>query len=548
MAEEISRNCGRGMAAAENLREIEAKTILTKSSSPYYDYAANPYVGCPYACRYCPATFMRRYTRHTEEWGEFLDVKTWPELEDIAKYDGKRIMIGSVTDPYNDYEAEYGRTRALLGQLKDTKASIMIATKSDLILWDLNLIKELQDVRVIWSVNILDEDVRRDMERAPSVERRLAAMRKLHDAGVEMISAIRPVLPGLTDLKAIVKLMKDYCRVIYFENLNLNGEHKAVMMDYIREKHPELWEIYDTIYNKHEDGYWHELAEGAESLAGELGLRYAIANEEMKTKDGPVLINGIRYRKSKRWTRREGSKLLEAKSEIAIPQPPEMQNEAVEEKPALPSAAELYNALLRIYGRPEWWGGNAFEVMFQAVLVQNTNWRGVEKVCAGLGCELTPENIAAIPVNDLADMIRPCRHSRAKAETVRTLLEWYKRYDYEEAKVREEPLVKLREELLALKGVGAETADVILVYGFDKASFIIDAYARRFLKQMGYKFKNDREIREWFEQGLPNEAVVYGNFHGLILAHSMQVCKKTPGCARCSLGNRCRRAGNGEKK
>ena len=68
--------------------EVETKNIMTKSSLPVGGYSVNPYVGCTHACKYCYASFMKRFTGHTEEWGTFLDVKRWPEIKNPKKYSG----------------------------------------------------------------------------------------------------------------------------------------------------------------------------------------------------------------------------------------------------------------------------------------------------------------------------------------------------------------------------------------------------------------------------------------------------------------------------
>ena len=86
------------------IREVETKNIMTKSSLPVGGYSVNPYVGCTHACKYCYASFMKRFTGHTEEWGTFLDVKHWPEIKNPKKYAGQRVVIGSVTDGYNPQE------------------------------------------------------------------------------------------------------------------------------------------------------------------------------------------------------------------------------------------------------------------------------------------------------------------------------------------------------------------------------------------------------------------------------------------------------------
>ena len=76
---------------------VETKNIMTKSSLPVGGYSVNPYVGCTHACKYCYASFMKRFTGHTEEWGTFLDVKHWPEIKNPKKYAGQRVVIGSVS-------------------------------------------------------------------------------------------------------------------------------------------------------------------------------------------------------------------------------------------------------------------------------------------------------------------------------------------------------------------------------------------------------------------------------------------------------------------
>ncbi len=72
------------------VREIEVKDIMTKTNLPVSDYAVNPYVGCTHACKYCYASFMKRFTNHSEPWGEFVDIKSWPEINKPGKYAGKR--------------------------------------------------------------------------------------------------------------------------------------------------------------------------------------------------------------------------------------------------------------------------------------------------------------------------------------------------------------------------------------------------------------------------------------------------------------------------
>lgn len=86
------------------VNEIQVKSVLSKSNLPVCEYSVNPYVGCTHACKYCYASFMKRFTNHLEPWGDFLDVKYWAEIKNPQKYAGKELFIGSVTDPYNPQE------------------------------------------------------------------------------------------------------------------------------------------------------------------------------------------------------------------------------------------------------------------------------------------------------------------------------------------------------------------------------------------------------------------------------------------------------------
>lgn len=202
--------------------------------------------------------------------------------------------------------------------------------------------------------------------------------------------------------------------------------------------------------------------------------------------------------------------------------------------------SEIYQALLAAYGRPRWWSEDPYQVMFQAVLVQNTAWVNVEKTCAALGERIAPEKVARLSSTELEEMIRPCGFRRSKASTIFSLTRWYQGYGFDQAAVRAIPQDRLRGELLALRGVGPETADVILTYAFYKPAFIVDAYTRRLLQRLGYRFPDDGAIRGFFEQGLPRDAEVYGHLHWLILDHGIQHCKKAPRCQGCCFAKHCK--------
>ena len=223
------------------VREIEVRSVITKTDIPVCDYAVNPYIGCTHGCKYCYACFMKRFTNHPEPWGSFLDVKFWPEIRNPEKYRGKALFFGTVTDPYLPQEATYCRTRALLEELKGSGVKLSIQTKSDLVLRDMDLIKAFPDARVGFSINTLDESFRCDMDGAVSIERRLSAMKMLHDAGIRTTCFISPIFPGITDVVEIIESVKKQCNLIWLENLNLRGSYRAVIMEYIKEHTGNHW-------------------------------------------------------------------------------------------------------------------------------------------------------------------------------------------------------------------------------------------------------------------------------------------------------------------
>lgn len=290
----------------------ETKNIMTKSNGPLGGYAINPYVGCTHACKYCYASFMKRFTGHTEEWGTFLDVKEWPEIMQPKKYAGQKVIIGTVTDGYLPQEKTYRKTRKILEELKDSGADILICTKSDLVLDDLDLLKEINKknrLTVSWSINTLDEDFCNDMDNAVSIERRLAAMKQVYDAGIRTVCFISPVFPGLTDIEKIIEKAKDQCDLIWLENLNLRGGFKKTIMDYIAQKHPELLNLYQEIYTKKNRSYFEKLEKTAADLAQKYGCKF-VDNEtpyERALKGHPTIVNYF-YHEEVRGTNNTGKR------------------------------------------------------------------------------------------------------------------------------------------------------------------------------------------------------------------------------------------------
>lgn len=281
------------MATDIIIKDINVKGILTKSNLPVANYSVNPYIGCTHSCKYCYASFMKRFTNHPESWGKFVDVKHWETIKNPQKYAGKELFIGSVTDPYQPLEKNYRRTRALLEQLQGCGCKISIATKSDLVLRDLDLIKSFPDARVSWSINTLDESFQKDMDNAASINCRLMAMKAFHDAGVRTTCFISPIFPSITDIPAIIQRTKAQCNLIWLENLNLRGSYKTVILNYIAKKYPDLLPLYQAIYQKNDHTYWTVLDEEMRKFTAEEKLIYVRDDDSMchPFEELPIVVN-----------------------------------------------------------------------------------------------------------------------------------------------------------------------------------------------------------------------------------------------------------------
>ena len=249
------------------VRHKPVKTIMTKSKLPAADYAVNPYVGCPHKCVYCYACFMKRFTGHNESWGDFIDVKEFPPIKNLSKYDGQKLFFGSVTDCYNKYESEYKKTRDILKQFIGTKADITIATKSGLVTRDLDILKQIPHLTVAFSINTTNEGFREDMDNASSIKERIEAMKALNENGINTATFVSPIFPAITSVEDIVQATKAYCNSYWLENLNLRGGYKQVILDYIERKYPEHLLLYDTIYNQKDKQYWIDLSQQLEAYA-----------------------------------------------------------------------------------------------------------------------------------------------------------------------------------------------------------------------------------------------------------------------------------------
>jgi len=202
-----------------------------------------------------------------------------------------------------------------------------------------------------------------------------------------------------------------------------------------------------------------------------------------------------------------------------------------------------YQAMLAARGHRNWWPADTpFEVCVGAVLTQNTAWTGVRKAIDALrehGC-LSPEPLDALPLERLAELIRPAGYFRLKAERLKNLLAYLREacaFDLEALAGRD--MLQVRGELLAVRGVGPETADSILCYALGQPSFVADAYTRRILSRHGLMPEDASydDLRDFFMDVLPPDAALYNDFHAQLVGVGNLWCKaRAPLCDQCPLG------------
>lgn len=203
---------------------------------------------------------------------------------------------------------------------------------------------------------------------------------------------------------------------------------------------------------------------------------------------------------------------------------------------------QVFDRLLAHFGPLHWWPADSpFEVAIGAILTQNTAWTNVEKAIANLRREdcLTPQALRAATRGQLEEWIRPAGFFRQKAERLHLFVEYlFARHNGDLERMLGGTLPEARRELLALKGVGPETADSILLYAGGHPSFVVDAYTRRLFGRLGLLDAETsyEAIRAFFMERLPADPDLFNEYHALIVEQCKNFCRKQrPLCANCAL-------------
>ncbi len=202
---------------------------------------------------------------------------------------------------------------------------------------------------------------------------------------------------------------------------------------------------------------------------------------------------------------------------------------------------DIYRILFDHYGPREWWPAETpFEVVVGAILTQNTAWRNVEKAIANLKQfgPLTPEALSRLPEETLAEAIRPSGYYRQKGKRLRNFLGMLSdRFEFRLDALFDLPTETLREELLALSGIGPETADSVLLYAAGRPVFVIDTYTIRVLSrhELLPEETSYAEAQQWVTDNLPEDVQLFNEFHALLVNVGKDFCRPRPKCSGCPL-------------
>lgn len=207
---------------------------------------------------------------------------------------------------------------------------------------------------------------------------------------------------------------------------------------------------------------------------------------------------------------------------------------------------ETFGTLKQHFGDLNWWPAeSAFEVAVGAILTQNTAWSNVEKAITNLkeAKVLSPRELLDLDRSRLEELIKPSGFFRQKADYLQIFCKvLVEQFDGEVTLLCQGPLEEARKRLLALKGIGAETADSILLYAAQRPSFVVDAYTRRIFGRLTLLQGNEsyQTIRSMFMQALPAETALYNEYHALLVHLAKTLCRKQqPLCSGCPLLNAC---------
>ncbi|MCP4612449.1 MAG: radical SAM protein [Planctomycetes bacterium] len=257
-----------------NIRPCESRPVLSPCTLKDIDYQVDPYIGCEHYCYYCyvlpqaETDWTKEILIHENIVGQ-LD----RELDNIPP---QNIYMGYHTDPYQPCEAEYLQTRKVLELLLQKGFSATILTKSDLVVRDIDILKEMKDSKVSASVAFNDNKTRRLFEAdTMDTERRIDALYQMREADIETGALICPVIPYITNAIELIKQLEPCTEIIRIYSLSINDHSDQNWLnieDILKHQYPHLiGQIEPAIFST-DHMYWRQLREILISMKNERQL------------------------------------------------------------------------------------------------------------------------------------------------------------------------------------------------------------------------------------------------------------------------------------
>jgi len=223
---------------------------------------------------------------------------------------------------------------------------------------------------------------------------------------------------------------------------------------------------------------------------------------------------------------------------------------------------KIYSLLAGTYKKQGWWpvyssekkaseygvgaprdDQDRFEIVIGAILTQNVAWKNVEKALGALKKSkiFSPRKLHKADDEFIAACIRPAGYYNQKTIKIKNFLNWFRSINYSFDELKKIKTEVLRKNLLAINGVGPETADSILLYALNRKIFVVDAYTKRIFSRLNLTSIDDSydSIQEYFHRELNGTIKKYNEYHALIVAHGKDICKNKPVCSECCLKHTC---------
>ena len=261
-----------------NIKTCNNRSILNPCTLPGRNYQVDPYIGCGHYCYYCYA-LNQAETDWRKEILIHKDIKSQLKSE-LDGIEPQTIYMGWQTDPYQPCESEYRQTRQVLELLQKKGFSVSILTKSNLVLRDLDILREMNEPTVSFSIAFTNNDDRKNFEaNTMDTEARITAMQKLKSEGIKSSVLLCPVIPYVTNVMPLIDSVAELADKIWIYGLSIlnRSDRDWQNLEVILGRHYNNLksQIEDVVFNK-DHSYWKNLRTELLQLQQERNLNLEI--------------------------------------------------------------------------------------------------------------------------------------------------------------------------------------------------------------------------------------------------------------------------------